>query len=139
MSDNKTLFMPILLIVVCLGAIIYLFSGSFVELEHTWSTKEEYSHGYMIPVVALFLFWQKLPSVMAITWQPARLAPLVLLAALFGWALGEITGCLWLARLQANLGVFCLPFIHDSPAAFSLPEVIRRITAYFHYDWRSGN
>jgi len=91
MSDNKTLFMPILLIVVCLGAIIYLFSGSFVELEHTWSTKEEYSHGYMIPVVALFLFWQKLPSVMAITWQPARLAPLVLLAALFGWALGEIT------------------------------------------------
>ncbi|MCB1703173.1 MAG: exosortase, partial [Halioglobus sp.] len=60
-------------------------------MELIWARQEEYSHGYMIPLVALFLFWQKLPVIMAVEWKPSRLAPLVFILAMFGWALGEIT------------------------------------------------
>lgn len=79
------------LLIFCLVSIGYLFWGSFLELEHIWSAQEEYSYGYMIPVVALFLLWQKLPAVLSINWRPLRLAPVLLVLAMFGWALGEIT------------------------------------------------
>ncbi len=32
---------------------------ALVELEHIWSKKEEYSHGYFIPFLSLFLVWQQ--------------------------------------------------------------------------------
>lgn len=90
-AGNRGTYLFPLLLTLCLGVIFYLFWGSFIELEKTWSSQEEYSHGYMIPLVALFIFWQKLPLLRAISWQPSRLAPVLLILALFGWALGEIT------------------------------------------------
>ena len=90
-AESRKPFLFLGLLFFCLAAILYLFWGSFKELELIWERQEEYSHGYMIPLVALFLFWQKLPSILAIQWTPSRLAPLIFMLAMFGWALGEIT------------------------------------------------
>lgn len=38
---------------------ILLFKEGLQYMVTYWETKEEYSHGYMIPVVVLFLIWQK--------------------------------------------------------------------------------
>jgi len=35
-----------------------IFWGALVELERLWSTREEYSHAYLIPVISAFLLWQ---------------------------------------------------------------------------------
>lgn len=88
-QTNSFWFLGLLLL--CLGVIGYLFWGAFVELEHTWSTVEEYSHCYMIPLVALFMLWQKLPAVLSIAWRPSWLAAVILVLAMLGWALGEVT------------------------------------------------
>lgn len=89
--DKKGTYLFPALIALCLALVFYLFSGCFAFLEHTWSIEEEYSHGYMIPLVALFVFWQKLPALLAIDWRPSRLAPVFLVFAVLGLVLGEIT------------------------------------------------
>jgi len=76
---------------VCLGILTYLFFDGFVEMEYRWATKEEYSHGYMIPLVALFLFYQKLPQLRALDWRASWLGPFFMLGAIAGWFLGEMS------------------------------------------------
>ena len=35
-----------------------MYFDALVELQSLWERREEYSHGYLIPLVALFLLWQ---------------------------------------------------------------------------------
>ena len=81
---------PIFVVLIVLS-LAYLFADGFVELEARWSKQEEYSHGYMIPLVALFLFWQKLPALIALDWKPAWACVALMLLAVFGWCLGELS------------------------------------------------
>lgn len=89
--EGKGVLLFFAFVAVSLITIAYLFSGSFADLEHTWANQEEYSHGYMIPLVAVFLFWKKLPDLMSLDWKPSRLAPVLMLLVICGWALGELT------------------------------------------------
>ena len=36
-----------------------VFSGALLELVGRWSRQEEYSHGFLIPVVAAWLLWTR--------------------------------------------------------------------------------
>ncbi|MDH5766066.1 MAG: VPLPA-CTERM-specific exosortase XrtD [Gammaproteobacteria bacterium] len=45
-----------------IGAVLLLILAAhdgLSEMVRAWETREEYSHGYMIPVITLFLIWQK--------------------------------------------------------------------------------
>jgi exosortase D (VPLPA-CTERM-specific) len=44
---------------VLLLAVAVVFRGAFYEMWHTWTHREEYSHGPLLPLVALFLAWQR--------------------------------------------------------------------------------
>ena len=35
------------------------FSGALTELVHRWNQQEEYSHGFLIPVVTAWLLWTR--------------------------------------------------------------------------------
>lgn len=85
-SKLTAVFVALILVILA-----YLFADGFVELEWRWSRAEEYSHGYMIPLVALFLFWQRLPELIALDWRPAWLALLLMLLAVLGWCVGELS------------------------------------------------
>jgi exosortase D (VPLPA-CTERM-specific) len=75
----------------CCVLLVFPFYDGFVEMEWRWANIEEYSHGYMIPVVALFLFYQKLPALLSLNWRSNWLGPLLIVAAIIGWALGELS------------------------------------------------
>ena len=74
-----------------LALLSYLFADGLAELELRWSRQEEYSHGYMIPLVAAFLFWQKLPALIRLDWQPAWACVVLMMLAVLGWLLGELS------------------------------------------------
>ena len=38
---------------------IIAFRGALSELFRRWTTQEEYSHGFLIPVISLWLLWQR--------------------------------------------------------------------------------
>ena len=42
---------------VVLCALIFLFRAGLAAMVDWWENKEEYSHGYLIPVVAIYLAW----------------------------------------------------------------------------------
>lgn len=44
------------------GVLIWAFAPTFAELAHRWSTDTQYSHGYLVPVFAVFLLWRRRES-----------------------------------------------------------------------------
>jgi exosortase D (VPLPA-CTERM-specific) len=78
-------------LLVSIAILAFLFYDGFIEMERRWATKEEYSHGYMIPLVALFLFYQKLPMLNSLSWRASWLGPFFMVGALAGWLLGEMS------------------------------------------------
>lgn len=90
-GETKTPRVFYALLAVCLAALAFVFSDGFIEMEMRWATTDEYSHGYMIPLVALFLLYQKLPELLSLDWRANWLGPLFMLAALAAWLLGEMS------------------------------------------------
>jgi exosortase D (VPLPA-CTERM-specific) len=88
-----TQFIPLIWALAAVSSVVisYLFWDGFVEMEWRWARIEEYSHGYMIPLVTIFLFYQKLPKLLALDWKYSWLGPVLMVAALLGWFLGEFS------------------------------------------------
>ncbi len=54
--------MPLVLwILISVGLALAIFSAfdALAEMVQRWETSEEYGYGYMIPVITLFLIWQR--------------------------------------------------------------------------------
>lgn len=73
-----------------LAAIVLLglsFHDGIRELLHLWDAKEEYSHAYLLPMLSLFLFWQRKHELLSSPWGGSWLAVSV---TVFGLLLGLI-------------------------------------------------
>ena len=59
---------------VLIGIILVLVGFSFhetiLDMEHRWAGSEEYGYGYLIPVITLFLIWQRKNQLAEIEVQP---------------------------------------------------------------------
>ncbi|MFV8816196.1 VPLPA-CTERM-specific exosortase XrtD [Haliea sp. E17] len=91
------------------GALVaFLFRFGLLDMEANWSTAEEYSHGYMIPVVALFLFYQRLPQLQGIDWNANWLGPLLMVGAISAWILGEMSAIFMIVHYAFLLSLVAL-------------------------------
>ena len=86
--------------------VIVYFDG--LALMARWWERDEYSHGYMIPLVALFLFWQRIPQLARVEARFTWLGPLLLLVALAGWALGELSALYTIVQYAFLLALYAL-------------------------------
>lgn len=87
-----------------------LASGFADGLEHmvgNWS-REEYSHGYMIPLVALLLAWQRMPRLAAVPAAGHWLGVVLLLLSLCTWVLGELSSLYTILQYGFLLGLYGL-------------------------------
>lgn len=103
-SGNRT----IALVAVAFASLTVIFFNGLLELDYRWSTLEQYSHGYMIPFIALFLLWQKLPEIRSLDWTSNWLSPLLMLGALLGWALGELSALFIIVHYSMLLALTAL-------------------------------
>ena len=109
-----------------LGLLIFGFHSG-LDLMVQWWEKEEYSHGYMIPMVALFLLWQRAPRLAAADLRPSWGGVLLMLVAMAVWLLGELSAlytlvqyAFWLALValclaltgMAGLRVLWVPLVY---------------------------
>ena len=53
-----------LIILVSLALALFVFRDALLELVRRWNVQEEYSHGYFIPVIALWLVWTRRDAVL---------------------------------------------------------------------------
>jgi exosortase D (VPLPA-CTERM-specific) len=93
-------------IVVLLG--LAEFSGALFELVKRWTAQEEYSHGFLIPLVTLWLLWARRDALFASIGRPARTGPVLMLLAMAMHIAGELSAMYILSQLAfivALLGV----------------------------------
>ena len=79
-----------LLLVAVILAILTYWNG-LAEAVFRWGSQEEYSHGYLIPLVTLYILWEKKGVILAAIGPPLWSGILVILMALTVFIVGEIS------------------------------------------------
>ena len=79
-------------VIVALAALLATadFSKALLELVRRWSEQEEYSHGFLIPIVTIWLLWTRRAELRESLGQPSWLGPILILIAFFMNALGQL-------------------------------------------------
>lgn len=60
-KDRLMTLSPVLwvILLVCVGILAIGYLGTIEDMVYRWNTKEEYGYAYLIPVITLFLIWQR--------------------------------------------------------------------------------
>ena len=97
------------------------FSESLWELVRRWSTQEEYSHGFLIPVIVAWLLWSRRDALYASIGRPSWMGPaLIVLAAVM-----HITGKLSALFVLSQVGfIVALIGITLGLGGYSLLQVV---------------
>ncbi len=94
-STMRTAAVALTALLVTLAA----FSGALLELVHRWIAQEEYSHGFLIPVVTAWLLWNRRDALIASIGPPAWAGPALILIAMAMHIVGEFSAIFILSQL----------------------------------------
>jgi exosortase D (VPLPA-CTERM-specific) len=67
------------------------FGGALVQLVNQWAAREEYSHGFLIPIVAVGLLWARRDALRTNLGQPVWAGPVLVLLATVIHIIGEVS------------------------------------------------
>ena len=98
----------LLMLLVSIGSLAFIFADGLVEMEYRWSSMEQYSYGYMVPIVALFLLWQKIGEIKSMDWEPTWWSLGLMALALLGWCLGELSALFIIVHYSFLLAIVAL-------------------------------
>ncbi len=68
-----------------------LFQDGLTSMLAAWSSKEEYSHGYLIPIITLFLIWLKRDELQQVSFERSWVGVIVVLLGVGIYFLGELS------------------------------------------------
>lgn len=140
-AGRWTVALPALAVTLC--TIIVLYRQTAMSMVETWSRSETYTHGFLVPPIALWLIWRIRHSVATLTPRPNLMALLALGVSGFFWLLGEMAAVgvvsqyalttMLILAVPAVLGVqvawriaFPLAFLYFAVpfGEFALPQMI---------------
>ena len=85
---TNILFAVIGMSVLLLG---FIFWDGLTEMVKIWDTQEAYGHGYMIPFITLFLFWQSKDKLEQIQFEGSRFGLLLIVIGFVVFLLGKFS------------------------------------------------
>ncbi|MDH5631232.1 MAG: exosortase/archaeosortase family protein, partial [Gammaproteobacteria bacterium] len=71
------------LLITAIIAVAFSLQDSLQELMRIWGSKEEYSYGYIIPFIAIFLLWQKKDTFQKLEFKGSWLGLILALVSFF--------------------------------------------------------
>lgn len=86
-------------IIVALLACFVVFSESLLELVQRWSAQEEYSHGFLIPLIVGWLLWTRRDAIVASIGRPSWAGPVLVLIAAAMHIVGKLSALYMLSQL----------------------------------------
>ena len=81
------------------------FGGGLQELLRRWTVQEEYSHGFLIPVIAGWLLWTRRDALLANIGKPSWAGPLVILLGALLHIVGKLSSLVLLPQLAFILAL----------------------------------
>ena len=102
----------------------FIYLEGLVQMVEIWSNREEYSHGFLIPVIALYLIWQRGDRLREMPFTGSWLGAGLAVLGLFGFVLGELStiyavvqyafvifliGCAWAVLGTAAFRLIAIP------------------------------
>ena len=82
-KSSSNVLSPIgLVAIAAVLACVATFSSALLGLVDRWSAQEEYSHGFLIPVVAAWLLWTRRDALRASIGRPSLAGPCLILLAI---------------------------------------------------------
>jgi exosortase D (VPLPA-CTERM-specific) len=88
-----------LLVSIAVLLAVAAFSGGLWNLVVRWSQQEEYSHGFLIPVVAAWLLWARRDALRTSVGQPSWTGPVLILLTIPVLIVGELSALFFLSQL----------------------------------------
>ncbi len=103
--------------VILVALIVLVYRQSFAILFRTWEANPDYSHGYLIPPVVVFLFWREWKKFVAAVGRGSMWGLLLILVALAGHVLSIRAGVFMTQGYSFVLLLFGLSlFVFGRPA-----------------------
>lgn len=78
--------------------VVFAFSDGLKELLRVWNAKEEYSYGYIIPLITAFLIWQRKDQLERMVFKGSWAGVALMLFGLFVFLLGDLSGLFLLVQ-----------------------------------------
>jgi exosortase D (VPLPA-CTERM-specific) len=88
-----------LLVSIMIVVALFAFGDALLELVRRWTAEEEYSHGFLIPIVSAWLLWMRREALLANVGRPSWTGPIVILLAVVMHVIGEYSSIFILSHL----------------------------------------
>ena len=85
---------------IALALLVWGNADSLTNLISRWDNEEEYSHGYLIPLVSGFFIWQKRDEFQEHKFKPAWFGLIILVISLLLFVMGEVTALYALGQIS---------------------------------------
>lgn len=103
---NKDVIHVGVLISIAVIAALIGFENSLLSVARRWQAQEEYSHGFLIPIIVLWLLWSRRDVLRISIGQPSWTGPVLILVAAAMHILGELSAVYVLSQLGFIIALF---------------------------------
>lgn len=114
-NESATIWVSFLVVAALLG---FIFWQGLYRLVVVWGAQEEYSYGYMIPFITLFLLWQKKEALGRIEFQGSWAGLAVVLTGLILLVLGNLSTLVLIAQYAFLVVVLGMALSFTGPRGF---------------------
>jgi exosortase D (VPLPA-CTERM-specific) len=90
--DARIDWKPLGLVLLILACLTYIFWDGLDYMVSYWGRKEEYNHGYLIPVVAFYLLWLRAEEISQSDLVESWAGLLIIIGAVVASAIGKVSG-----------------------------------------------
>ena len=86
----------------------FLFYPVIAHMVKDWTTNDNYSHGFLVPIIAVFMIWQKREKIIGLNTQPSILGLVILACGMALFCLGNIGAELFTMRFSIIITIIGL-------------------------------
>jgi exosortase len=103
---------PIVGFALALGAFAWLYSGVFAGLLRHWRSDDNYSHGFLVPLLAAYFVWERRGALCSTPARQSTMGAVVIIVSLLVFLAGTFAAELFLTRISL-IGVLagCILFL----------------------------
>ncbi|MBK7167686.1 MAG: VPLPA-CTERM-specific exosortase XrtD [Gammaproteobacteria bacterium] len=103
LSDAQRKRLVWVITIVSLLLVGFAFSAGLSRLVDRWINDEEYGHGFLLLIVALYFLWLRIPLIRSEPWRPSWHGPVIVLLAYIVFLVGQLSAIYPLVHYAALL------------------------------------